>query len=137
MLDLDTVVWDPNAFAVTRDPDLMRADVERFCSGDSDWVIEGCYGSLILIALQYRPELVFLEPGEEACLSNCRTRPWEPHKYPSKEKQDSNLAFLTAWVSAYYERDGELSLQGHRALFEAYQGPKRLLTRSPYKETAL
>ena len=25
-------------------------------------------------------------------------RPWEPHKYPSKEAQDANLALLIGWI---------------------------------------
>jgi len=74
------------------------------------------------------PELVFLNPGEAACLRNCRARPWEPHKYASKADQDAKLAFLLGWVSDYYRRDDAMSYARHRAIYDAYAGPKREVT---------
>jgi hypothetical protein len=35
------------------------------------------------------------------------------------------LPFLLSWVEAYYQRDGDLSLRAHRALFDGYEGPKQ------------
>lgn len=127
LLDLDTIVWEPNKIAVLRDQKAVFDDVNRFCGGQSDWVIEGCYANCIEVALQYEPELVFLDPGRDACIRNCRNRPWEPHKYASKAEQDSKLEFLLRWVADYYERDGDMSLKEHNALFENYPGPKRLV----------
>lgn len=127
MLDLDTIVWEPNQVAVSRDPKIVIADLERFCCGHADWVVEGCYANCIQVTLQYEPELVFLEPGRDTCISNCRNRPWEPHKYTSKAEQDSRLEFLLRWVTDYYEREGDMSLKAHKALFERYAGPKRLV----------
>ena len=67
MLDLDTVAWEPGQVAVAR-------DVREFCESKQSWVVEGCYASLVHAALAYSPVLVFLEPGVEACLDNCRNR---------------------------------------------------------------
>lgn len=131
LLDLDTVAWDPGQVAVPRDPRAARADVDSHCTTNASWVIEGCYATLIEVALRHRPYLVFLNPGEARCLANCRARPWEPHKYASREEQDERLAFLLEWVSGYYTRDGELSLAGHRACYDAYAGPKLELTSLP------
>ncbi len=75
-----------------------------------------------------------MNPGEEACLRNCLNRPWEPHKYASRAEQDERLAHLREWVSDYYRRDGDMSLRGHRAIFDAYDGPKR--EDSPAHESA-
>jgi hypothetical protein len=86
---------------------------------------------LIAAALPFGPRLILLDPGEDQCLANCRARPWEPHKYPSREEQDANLESLLAWVSAYYTRDGDMSMTAHRALFEAHEGPKTELLRLP------
>lgn len=36
---------------------------------NEQWVIEGCYGDLILAALPSRTELRFLNPGIEACVA--------------------------------------------------------------------
>jgi len=62
---------------------------------------------------------------------NCKARPWEPTKYGSKEEQDVKLAFLLSWVADYYSRDGEMSLAGHRALFDPYAGAKQHLQELP------
>jgi len=126
-LDLDTVAWEPNKIAVPRAPADAIADVKAFCEVNRDWVIEGCYAGLIHTALQFSPTLLFLEPGVDACLANCRSRPWEPHKYQSKREQDEKLQFLFSWVREYYSREGDLSLVAHQALFDGYQGPKHKL----------
>ena len=125
LLDLDTVVWAPGQVAVARNPQTALADVRHFCRQSARWVVEGCYAGLVREALGSGVELVFLEPGEAVCLANCKQRPWEPHKYVSKAKQDEKLPFLLDWVSDYYQRDGDVSLSAHEALFEAYDGPKR------------
>ena len=63
----------------------------------------------------------------EACLYNCRSRPWEPRKSTSKEQQDEMLEFLLSWVRDYYTREDDLSLHVHQVLFDRYRGPKFLL----------
>lgn len=131
LLDLDTVAWVPGQIAVPRPEAEAGADVLAFCKRSADWVIEGCYANLIEASLALQPKLVLLNPGVEQCLSNCRARPWEPHKYPSKEEQDERLAFLEAWVCDYETRAGPMSLAAHRALFDAYAGPKLELRAVP------
>lgn len=126
-LDLDTVAWEPQKIAVPRDSTDAEADVERFCIGHSDWIVEGCYSELISVSLRHTPLLVFLDPGSDRCLANCRERPWEPRKFRSKSEQDRKLAFLLNWVREYYTRDGPMSRDAHEALFQAYDGPKKRL----------
>jgi hypothetical protein len=122
------VAWEPGQIAVPRPRDLALADVEAFCSSHLSWVVEGCYAGLLEGTLRHSPLLLFLEPGLEQCLENCRNRPWEPHKYPSKAEQDERLPFLLSWVAEYYTRDGDLSLKAHEALFAAYEGPKQRIS---------
>ncbi len=132
VLDLDTVGWEPDRPGTPRDAALAAADVAAFCASRTGWVVEGCYGDLIGAALAFEPVLVFLNPGVERCRANCRSRPWEPHKYRSKEEQDANLAFLLSWVAEYETRDGPMSLRAHRQTFAGYAGPKTELRRVPY-----
>jgi adenylate kinase family enzyme len=132
-LDLDTVAWEPRQIAVARSTNAAAADVATFCASHEGWVVEGCYAALVRHALEHSPILLFIEPGVDACLKNCRSRPWEPHKYASKAEQDEKLAFLLSWVGEYYSRDGDLSLAAHRTLFEGYRGPKLRLA---HRETS-
>ena len=126
VLDLDLVFWDSGT--AERPAEERIAMVRRFCADHESWILEGCYADLVAAALPWKPELIFLDPGLEACLSHCRQRPHEPHKYPTKEEQDAKLDFLLTWVADYYEREGLMSHRGHQELFSHYDGPKRHIT---------
>jgi hypothetical protein len=86
---------------------------------------------LIEAALRFEPLLIFLNPGAESCKAHCSSRPWEPHKYASKEEQDAKLQFLLSWVDDYYCREGSMSLAAHRAIFDGYAGRKVELQHVP------
>jgi adenylate kinase family enzyme len=131
LLDLDTVAWQPGKTAVPRPDRDALAEVDYFCEANGGWVIEGCYANLVRATLRFEPLLVFLNPGRDQCIANCRSRPWEQHKYPSKAQQDERLSFLLSWVSDYYTRDGEMSLFAHAKCFTDYAGRKDELRRLP------
>jgi adenylate kinase family enzyme len=123
-LDLDSIVWEPGQIAVQREPETISASLRDFISSNPDWVIEGCYGELVEAAAAHCTELVFLNPGRDACLANNRRRPWEPHKYASMEQQNEMLTVLQAWVAGYYTRDDAWSYAAHRRIFDAHAGAK-------------
>jgi adenylate kinase family enzyme len=124
ILDLDLVYWETDTVA-ERPSDLRIADVRHFCREHESWIIEGCYTDLIEATFPWQPELIFMDPGCEACISNCLSRPHESHKFKSKEAQDQHLESLLKWVADYYRRDGLLSYKAHKSLFDGYEGPKR------------
>lgn len=126
-LDLDTLAWEA-AVPPTRRPLAQSAQqIEAFVASHDEWVIEGCYADLLALVLPRCSELVFLNPGIEACISNAKERPWEPHKYASRQAQDANLAMLIAWIGEYETRDDIFSLGAHRALYDAFPGRKQEL----------
>ncbi|MDX2225983.1 MAG: shikimate kinase [Verrucomicrobiae bacterium] len=142
ILDLDLVFWEPDTH-IER-PRAQRIDeVQRFCREHDSWIIEGCYTDLIEASFPWAPELILLDPGPEVCISNCRRRPHEPHKFRTREEQDQRLDFLIGWVSDYYHRDGPMSDRSHKSLFDRYEGPKRRIQRqepaeqgdAPYSNT--
>jgi adenylate kinase family enzyme len=126
-LDLDNIAWEPHQIAVPRAPDVAARDVDTFCRAHESWVIEGCYASLVSVALTHQPRLLLLNPGVDACTVHCRARPWEPHKFASKQAQDEHLSFLLKWVKEYYARNGDMSLAAHLECFDRYDGPKRIV----------
>ncbi len=130
-LDLDSIVWEPNRIAVQRTSAEIHASLEQFLVAHDAWVIEGCYGDLVEAAAARSTELVFLNPGEAACLANNLRRPWEPHKYPSLEQQNSMLATLQAWVMDYYRRSGPWSYAEHRRIFDNFTRAKTEHTTVP------
>lgn len=123
-LDLDTIAWEAERPGVRADFEESKGALLRFVEGSESWVVEGCYSSLLEVAAAYCTELIFLNPGVEACVENCGARPWEPHKYASREAQDANLSMLIEWVREYETREDEFSLREHRKLFDAHAGRK-------------
>jgi adenylate kinase family enzyme len=123
-LDLDSIVWEPGQVAVQRAAAAVQAELLAFLASHPRWVVEGCYGELVGTAAAQCDELVFLNPGLEACLANNRRRDWEPHKYASRERQDEMLDVLQAWVASYYTRDDAWSYRAHRQLYDAHAGAK-------------
>lgn len=83
-LDLDTAAWVPGQVAVARPVSEAAADVRSFCAGHKAWVVEGCYANLVGVSLEFRPLLLFLNPGVERGPGNLtstspdrsRTRTW-------------------------------------------------------------
>jgi len=104
------------------------ADALAFVRAHPSWIVEGCYADLLAPLLPHCDELIFLDPGVEACVAHCRARPWEPDKYASPEEQDRNLALLLDWVRSYETRTDEYGRAAHRALFDGFDGTKRVFT---------
>lgn len=126
-VDLDPYAWSATDPPVRRSVEQSLGEL-RTVLPKGGWVVEGCYADLLRGLSADADLLVFLNPGVEACVRHCRDRPFEPHKYDTAEAQDANLAMLIEWVRGYESRDGPMSLAGHRALFDAFEGEKRELT---------
>ncbi|HEY9799240.1 MAG TPA: AAA family ATPase [Leptolyngbyaceae cyanobacterium] len=128
ILDLDTIVWEANQVAVRRPQKDILKDLQNFIDNNISWVIEGCYSTLIKVALKFSTEIYFLNPGISQCLENNRNRYWEPHKFKSIQAQAETFEFLQNWIQQYEERDDEFSYSSHRSLFDQYNGRKHELT---------
>ncbi len=124
-LDLDTLAWLPTEVP-ERAPiaDSMQS-INAFIRTQKNWVIEGCYSDLLAELTGHASELIFMDLPIAACVENARNRPWEPHKYPSKEAQDANLPMLIDWITDYTARSDTFSFAAHNALFGTYQGNKK------------
>ena len=133
-LDLDSLAWlatDPPQRAPL---ETSAEKIQLFAQQNEAWVIEGCYSDLLEIAAPQASEIIFMNLPVAACVENARRRPWEPHKYESKEAQDQNLEMLIGWIEQYDERDDVFSSRAHRAFYDQFPGQKRMLTdneRSP------
>ncbi|MEM7395283.1 MAG: shikimate kinase [Verrucomicrobiota bacterium] len=123
-LDLDSIAWSSASPPERRSIAESRRDIDAFTEANPQWVIEGCYSDLLEIAMLRSSEIIFLNIPIESCISNAKKRPWEPHKYVSKEAQDANLPMLIDWIRQYTERDDVFSKSSHMALFEHYECKK-------------
>lgn len=129
-LDLDTLAWLPTTPPQRKPFSESKAEISDFIGSNEGWVIEGCYSDLLEIALKSSSELVFMNLTIESCIENARNRPWEPHKYESKEAQDRNLDMLIEWIAQYAQRTDTFSRASHIVLYEKYDGTKHMLTRN-------
>lgn len=123
-LDLDTLAWQ-NTQPVQRMPLSESAtQIEAFIQDHNEWVIEGCYTDLLELAVQHCTEIIFLNLPVAACINNAKNRPWEPHKYPSKQAQDQNLEMLLEWITQYDTRSDTFSKAAHQTFYDNYHGKK-------------
>ncbi|MDQ7048411.1 MAG: hypothetical protein Q9M92_02285 [Enterobacterales bacterium] len=102
--------------------------MKPFCTKNKRWVIEGCYADLLALLNDKANKMLFINSSVQDCIDNCNSRPWEPHKYKSKQAQDANLELLINWIKDYEIRDDEFSKRSHQKLFNAFQGTKHQLT---------
>ncbi len=123
LLHLDHIAWGEEA--VRRPLADSLAALAAFMDANYEWAIEGCYGDLIEAALPRCTELRFLNPGAEACIDNARRRPWEPSYCASPEDQQRFLGPLIDFIRAYATSGDEYGLARHRAIYDAFPGPKR------------
>jgi len=105
-----------------------KVEIDAFLNSNSQWVVEGCYSDLLEIVIPEASEIIYLNLPVEICIANAKRRPWEPHKYESKEAQDSNLQMLIAWTTEYPDRDDTFSMSSHKALYDGYEGKKTMYT---------
>lgn len=127
-LELDGLAWQPRQPPVRAPFDVSAKWLADFTGRHERWVAEGCYADLVELLLPHADELIHLDPPIDVCQRNARSRPWEPHKYRSKELQDANLEMLLAWIANYPDREGALGRRAHVALFDAFTGRKRRIT---------
>lgn len=123
-LDLDTIAWLPTPEPTRQAVEVSQLQIEQFIDREKNWVIEGCYGDLLALVSNHASTLVFLDLPITQCLDHAKSRPWEPHKYSSKEAQDANLPMLLDWIEAYKQRRDTFSYQAHLALYQQHQGDK-------------
>lgn len=123
-LDLDILAWLPNSPPQRQPLDISQQQIKDFIDTHGSWVIEGCYTDLLEFAATFSNQLIYLDLPVEACLANAQSRPWEPHKYQSKQAQDANLPMLLDWITQYYQREDVFSAKAHQSFYQGYQGDK-------------
>jgi len=127
-LDLDVLAWQPTEPPQRKPLKESHADILAFIESSPGWIIEGCYADLLEVALPYSSDVIFMNLPVKACIENARARPWEPHKYNTKESQDSNLDMLIDWIAQYADRTDTFSQAAHNRLYQGYTGSKRIVT---------
>lgn len=124
-LDLDTLAWQATTPPIRSPLNESKKAINDFLNHNNGWVIEGCYTDLLVFAESHANEAIFMNLCVDKCIANARNRPWESHKYQSKEAQDANLELLIEWISQYEQRTDTFSKQAHQAFYNAFKGQKR------------
>ena len=127
-LDLDTLAWLPSDPPERRPVEQAGDEIQEFITLHNEWIIEGCYADLLELVKPSATEAIFMNLPVSQCQENARNRPWEPHKYPSKEAQDENLPMLLEWIAGYADRTDTLSYSAHRKLYESFEGLKSVIS---------
>lgn len=127
-LDLDTIAWQATTPPQRESLAKSKALIDSYCDIHKAWVIEGCYADLLNLACHRANQLIFMDVSIAQCVKNAKNRPWEAHKYASKEAQDKNLDMLIAWIEGYETRDDGFSRRAHQSLYDHFGGTKTLIS---------
>jgi adenylate kinase family enzyme len=125
-LDLDTIAWQATSPPTRKPLSESETKINDFIANNQNWLVEGCYSDLLQLVLVHADEVIFLNLPVKDCIENAKNRPWEPHKYKSKQAQDLNLEMLLQWISQYPEREDHFSQKAHTALFNDFSGKKHM-----------
>lgn len=123
-LDLDVLAWLPTDPPKRMPIEESKEKINDFIAEHESWVVEGCYTDLLELLKHEASEVVFMDLTVEQCIANAKSRPWEPHKYASKEAQDANLNMLIDWIKDYKLRSDSFSYESHRRFYESFLGKK-------------
>ena len=81
---------------------------------------------MLEIAAPFANEILFMNLSTSQCVENAKNRPWESHKYESKDAQDKNLKMLINWIEQYTQRDDVFSYSAHLDFYEGFAGKKSM-----------
>lgn len=127
-LDLDNLAWtEIDDKPVRQSLAESEKEIKEFTQANDTWVVEGCYTDLLELLVDAASEVIFLNLPIEQCVANAKSRPWEPHKYPTKEAQDANLEMLIGWIRDYETRTDTFSHQAHFDFYNNFKGVKKLV----------
>jgi len=137
-LDLDTLAWQASTPPQRMPIEESKRLINAFTEQNSAWVIEGCYTDLLVLLTSTATEtvkhtaneIIFLDLPVDVCIANAEKRPWESHKYPSKQAQDENLAMLIDWIKAYETRDDTFSKKAHQQFYQCFNGKKNRIIKN-------
>lgn len=127
-LDLDIFAWLPISPPKRMPIEKSGVKIENSLQKHKSWVVEGCYTDLLELLKYEASEIIFMDLSVEQCIANAKKRPWEPHKYKSKEAQDANLEMLINWIGEYKIRSNACSYKLHRNFYDSFQGKKLIYT---------
>lgn len=127
-LDLDTVAWHPTTPPTRCSIESSIAAIDKFIGANTNWVIEGCYGDIFQAIMTKADSLIFMDLSVSQCLENAKQRPFEAHKYSSKEAQDKNLTPLLSWIADYPTREDWSGRVYHEQLFNNCRFAKQRIT---------
>lgn len=119
-LDLDVLAWQPTTPPVRTPLAEALIQINTFIGQHDAWIIEGCYGDLLELTVPQANEMIYLSLDSNKCVENAKNRPWESHKYPTKEAQDANLEMLIGWISDYHQRTDSTGKDAHDALYDNF-----------------
>lgn len=129
-LDLDSLAWEAKTPPERKSLIASKKEIVNFIQKHDSWVIEGCYTDLLEVVESYSSEIIFMNLPIDTCISNAKSRPWEPHKYESKQAQDKNMDMLINWISQYTERNDTFSMVAHQKFYDNYSGKKQIIDSS-------
>jgi adenylate kinase family enzyme len=121
VVHLDDIFWEPGGFDRRRGADEVSALIVQAKERDC-WIVEGVFGELAQRFLSDAKQLIWLDLEWSTCRDHLVTRGSESKKHLDREQSQEGLRRLVEWAGNYRSRSDMRSYQGHKTMFDAFDG---------------
>lgn len=123
VVHLDNIFWEVGGFDRCRSADEVSSLIAQAKEQDC-WIVEGVFGELAQRFLSDAKQLIWLDLEWLVCRNRLIMRGSESKKHLDREQSQDGLRRLVEWAENYRGRTDMCSYQGHKAMFDAFDGTR-------------
>jgi len=124
--ELDEIMWIPGECSQKRTVAERNRIVTEILKNES-WIVEGVFGDLAELFVDFADELIWLDKTKEECLSNLDKRGPSYNKIVNSDEAEKSFLELKEWASKYWERSGSCCVEFHKNLYQNFKRDKKRL----------
>jgi adenylate kinase family enzyme len=123
VIHLDELFWKPGGFDKKRSKEEISSLIE-LAKENENWIVEGVFGELAKPFINQADFLIWLNIDWKICKARLIKRGSESKIHMERKQSLEGIRKLIEWASHYYNRADLRSHDGHKIIFQDFQGAK-------------
>lgn len=116
VIHLDKLFWESKSCSQKRPKDIVHQEIVEIVK-QPKWILEGVFGDLANLGASKADILIFLNKDWSECKQALM------HRGPQSATEE-NFKELMNWAELYWERKTMSSFDGHKKIFNQFNGTK-------------
>lgn len=116
VIHLDKLFWESESCLEKRPKEIVHQELEEMTE-QPKWILEGVFGDLANIGVSKADFLIFLNLDWSECKKGLMLR-------GPQNATEENFKELIDWAELYWERKTMSSFEGHKKIFNQFNGAK-------------